>query len=115
MFGIFRQPLSVKRYQPGQFVGGIWQEGGSTTLQINGSVQPTGPDDMQALPEGRRDRQAFILFSDERLNTADDNDGTNADVVTIDGQTYEVSARQPWQNGIIPHHRSIVTKEPEQS
>lgn len=113
-FGIFRRPLTVTRYANGQWVDGIWQEGVAETLTMHASVQPTSPDDMVALPEGRRDRQAFTLYSNEALRVADDDGGTNADKVEISGATYEVSARQPWQNGIVPHHRSIVTKVPDQ-
>lgn len=110
----FRRPLTVTRYGEGEWVDGMWQEGEPETLIIRASVQPTSPDDMEMLPEGRRDRQAFTLYSDDPFRTADDNEGTNADRVEIDGVTYEVSARAPWQNSIIPHHRSVVTKVAEQ-
>lgn len=115
MFAIFRKPLVVTRVAAGGYVGGVWQEGAPVSIDIRASVQPTSPEDMELLPEGRRGRLAYTLFSDTELRTADSNTGTNADRVTIDGAVYEVSAVAPWQNSILPHYRAVVTLEPEQS
>lgn len=114
MFGVFRKPLTVTREQPGQYVDGVWQPGTSATLTVNASVQPTTPDEMQMLPEGERDRQAFTLYSDTELLVSNDNTQQPSDRVQIDGATYKASARAPWQNSIIPHHRTVVVKENEQ-
>lgn len=115
MFAIFRQPLVVTRQQPGSYVDGVWTPGGSTTLNVQASVQPTSPEDMERLPEGRRDRQSFTLYSDQPLQEASDSAGTNADVVEIFGAEYQVQMSAPWQNGAINHNTAIVTKKAEQS
>lgn len=114
MFNRFRRPLTVTREQPGQYVDGIWQPGTSETLTARCSVQPIGVNDMDLLPEGRRDRQAFALYGKTELRMADDNAETNADRVEIDGAMFEVVHVELWKNGIINHCRALVTKEAEQ-
>jgi hypothetical protein len=109
MFSIFRRPLTITRHQPGQYVKGIWQEGATETFEAYYSVQPTSPDDMQSLPEGRRERRAYTLIGDTPLRSVQTT--TNPDLVEIDGEMYEVSAVQEWRNSIIPHTRVIVTRE----
>lgn len=113
MFGIFRRPLTVTRKSGGGYVDGIWQPGDETTITVKASVQPTSPDDMELLPEGRRDRQAFTLYCDTPLRVSGDVEGANADLVDIEGVSYEVSARRPWQNNIISHHVAVVTRIPD--
>lgn len=114
MFGVFRKPLQVSRGGQGQYVDGIWQGGATSSFTIEASVQPATPDDIQLLPEGKRDRLAYTLYSDTALRIANDNTQQPGDVVTIDGETFEAMARRPWQNNIIDHHVAIVVKEAEQ-
>lgn len=114
MFGIFRKPLTVTRGAAGQYVDGIWQSGSESSFTIQASVQPTTPNDVQLLPEGKRDRLAYTLYSDTSLRIANDNTQEPGDIVTIDGDSFEAMARRPWQNSIIDHHVTIVVKEAEQ-
>ena len=107
-----RMPLTVKRTTGGEFVDGIWVPGAETEFTARYSVQPTSPDDMAMLPEGRRDRQAFTLFGSTALRKATDEG--NADRVLIYGEWYEVNAHQPWRNGLIPHERMVATRLEEQ-
>ena len=113
MFGVFRRPLTVTRKSGGEYVDGIWQPGSESQITIQASVQPTSPDDMELLPSGRRDRQAFTLYADTPLRISGEVEGSNADTVNIDGAKYEASARRPWQNNIINHHVTVVTKVPD--
>ena len=107
-----RKPLKVYRQSGGEYVNGIWQPGTETEITVRVSVQPSSPDDMELLPEGRRERRAYTLFGDDALLGVGDD---NPDQVEIDGERYEVSAVQYWRNSIIPHTRTVVTRLPEQS
>jgi len=109
-----RRPLTVTRYEPGAYDNdtGLWVEGETETFTASYSVQPTSPDDMQALPEGRREQRAYTLIGDTPLRSVQAT--TNPDKVEVDGEKYEVSAVQEWRNSIVPHTRVIVTREPEQ-
>ena len=115
MFSIFRQPLTVTRKSGGEFVNGIWTPGTTAEVPIEASVQPASPDDMQRLPEGRRQDKAYVLRSDQELLEVDDNAEQSADLVTIGGETYEVMRCSRWQNSIINHFESLVVRQSEQS
>lgn len=104
----FRRALSGTRFAAGTRTNGHWVEGSTSTLSFQASVQPLGSEEMSLVPEGRRDTARFALFTDFRLRTADDEGGTNADRVTIDGEEYEVFAVDIWQNDVIPHYRALV-------
>lgn len=105
----FNQPITLHREQPGTYVDGIWQPGKPTQITVQTSVQPIHPDDMLLLPEGRRDQKAYALYTKAPINA--ERNGANADRVEIYGETYECVATQEWQNGLIPHYRSIVVLE----
>lgn len=99
--------LTVKRFAQGTYDKGEFVEGSSSTLTIRASVQSPKAHDLQLLPEGRRNSQAYRLYTDTelRLSTA-----ANPDKVVIDGEDYEVMAKSPWQNRILPHFRYVVVR-----
>lgn len=102
-----RQLLTVYRVSEGQYVDGIWQPGTETSFEARYSVQPTDTDDLESLPEGRRQQRAYTLIGSTELRGLTD---ANPDQVEIDGERYEVSAVRYWRNGIIPHTWAIVTR-----
>lgn len=105
-----RKTLTITRYSAGTRVKGTWVEGTPSTFEADYSVQPLTGREMQLLPEDRRTTQSYRLYGDTKLYTVDVNTGTNADRVTIDGETYEVFSCAPWQNTIINHYKIIVIK-----
>lgn len=108
----FNRSVTVLRQAAGHYGSdGIWVAPVSVELTFYTSVQPVSPDDMALLPEGRRDQEAFALYTRRRINTAQGD--TNADRVEIDGRTYECLISESWQNGLIPHFRSVVVLEGE--
>lgn len=62
------------------------------------------------LPEGRRQTEAFRLYTETRLIAANDNTGVNADLVEYEGADYEVLSVDRWKNGILPHYKIVVVK-----
>ena len=103
--------MTVTRYAAGTRDKGRWVEGASSQFTAAYSVQPLQPREMELLPENRRDKQAYWLYGDVELKTADPATGTNADKVTIDGEEYEVLMINPWQNNIINHYQIGVVKQ----
>ncbi len=80
-------------------------------MAILASIQPATSKDMQNLPEGRRTRSTFALFTDTELLTSDDGASPKkADQVTIAGDVFEVMAVERWQNNVINHYRAVVSK-----
>lgn len=103
----FRKPITVKSKSGGAFVNGFWVTGSISTSTIQASVQPLSPIDLQTLPENRRDKATFRLYSNYSFNTVGSN---NPDIVVIDGVDYEVISLSVWKNNVINHYKAIVAK-----
>lgn len=107
-FEIFRVPVALYRKAAGTYVNGIWVEGVETTINITASIQPTTGEEMLSLPEGRRQRKTYSLFTSSRVYTVQDQ--TNPDQLVIFGERYEVIKVEVWQNnppvfGIVNHYK----------
>lgn len=107
-FEIFRVPLTIFRKNAGSYVDGIWVEGSETTIPITASIQPTTGEEMLSLPEGRRNKKTYSLFTSTHINVIVS--GKNPDQIEIFGERYEVVRVDPWQNnppvfGIVNHYK----------
>ncbi len=113
-FNVFRKPLTVKRPAGGSYVNGKWVESGAPSeITIKASVQPATTEDLQSLPENRRQYGAYRVYSSTQFQSLEE-DENNPDVVVIGGNDYEIAQVQPWQNGIVPHYKAIAVRvQPE--
>lgn len=103
----FRKPYTVKRKAAGTISNGKFTDGTTTDVSITASVQPLKPQDIQQLPEGRRNSKLYYVFTSTSLNTV----GTaNPDSIVIGGETYEIDKKDSWQNGVINHYKYLVYK-----
>lgn len=87
---------------------GKYIEGADGTINFTASVQPATTREMELLPEGRRTKSMFKLYSDTKLLTATEDGGTNADIVDIEGEEYEVLSVASWQNRVRSHYKIII-------
>lgn len=114
-FEIFRKPLSLFRKNAGSYVNGIWVEGTETEIAITASVQPTSGEEMLSLPEGRRNRKTYSLFTSTPIEVIHGlNNSTNPDQIEIYGERYEVIQVNVWQNnppifGIVNHYKFFAS------
>jgi len=107
----FRQSITLKRRTgTGSFTKGIFTDSGTSDITIQGSIQPLKADEMELLPEGRRDSEAFRIYTDTKLFPANDDTKLNADRVVLGGKEYEVLACATWQNNVINHYKAVVVK-----
>lgn len=110
-FEIFRMPLTLYRQNPGAYVNGIWVPASETAIQITASVQPTTGEEMLSVPEGRRNRKTYSLFTSTKIDVIHGvNNTTNPDQIIIYGERYEVVRVEVWQNnppvfGIVNHYK----------
>ena len=107
-FEIFRMPLTLYRKMPGTYINGIWVEGGEVAIPITASVQPTTGEEMLSIPEGRRNRKTYSLFTNPDIEVI--HGGANPDQILIYGERYEVVRVEIWQNnppvfGIVNHYK----------
>jgi len=108
--GSFSQPLVGERFNGvGTWVKGEYTESASSPINFEASIQPTSQKDMLTLPEGRRDRETYRLYTDFELKTADEVSKVNADRVTIMGKIYEIIQVGIWRNNVIPHYKALAS------
>lgn len=102
-----RKPMILKRpATPGTYNGdGVYIPAANAADEtIYASVQPIG-DELERLPEGRREKSAYKIFTDTLLRTAKEK---NADVLEYKGIQYQVHLIEPWQNDIINHYKALI-------
>lgn len=83
---------------------GIWDENGKyipgtdgTPETIPCAIQPDfGGRDQVDLPEGVRERDARIIYTETLLQGASEQDGVDADVLQVDGKDFEVFNIRRW-------------------
>lgn len=81
--------------------------GSTSTLTITASVQPASGRDLMRLPEGRRTIETRVVYTTTRLLTGGQGAANEADLLTIDGASYEVEQVQTWP-GAVGYYRCIV-------
>jgi len=96
--------VTVKRYGPGTYVDGSYVKGSLTTWSQLGSVQPVTGEELQSLPEGRRERVELKIYTERELRSED--------LVVVDGQQYQVW-RDEQQRSVIPHYKAWLLRELE--
>ena len=110
-FEIFRSPVTLRRFQSGGYSNGRWTDGIYTDMPITSSIQPMKGEEMQELPEGRRESEGYRLFTSALIHTVTD---VNPDLVLFLGKTFEVVQVLPWQNsqalGLVHHYQYIVLR-----
>ena len=111
-FEIFRIPVTLYRQNVGAYVNGVWVPAGETPIVITASIQPTTGEDMLSIPEGRRNRKTYALFTSTKIEVI--HTGANPDQVVIFGERYEVIKVEIWQNnppvfGIVNHYKFLAS------
>ena len=96
-------------------MAGTWQKGRyiestKSTFEITASVQPLSPKEMEMLPEGRRNKESYRIYTDTELNPASQDSKINADIIEINGNNFEVLGCNRWQNGILNHYKILASK-----
>lgn len=105
-----RKTYTITRFGAGQYVGGFWVEGTMEQFDIQASAQPLRPEEVESLPEGRRTEQAFKIYTDTELKVADSGNSQNSDLITIQGEDYEIISVSPYKSGVIDHYKAIAVK-----
>jgi len=102
------ESLTRRRYAAGERgTDGRWEQGDATDATIRASVQPASDDDLKTLPEGERTRRAKRIYTSSELRLVDQDAGTSADQVQVDGDWYEVRLIQR-ERSLLAHYRVIV-------
>ena len=104
----FGTTRTARRRLAGAYTLGRWVEGAYESFTFKGSVQPLTGKALDALPEGRRERASYVVYTATPLKSVEAD--TNPDEVYVFGAWHEVFRVEPWQNGILPHYKAIIQK-----
>jgi hypothetical protein len=100
---------TVTRTVAGSYVQGRYVPGGTTTLNVDASVQPITGRDLLALPEGQRTEEMRVVFAKTELRTR--GPSNDPDRLTIDGEAWEVRNVERWQGLAETHYRAVVARQ----
>jgi hypothetical protein len=85
------RPVTLNRYAPGAYVGGLWVPGALVPQAIRAVIQAPSEADIRLLPEGERTEAYVTIWSRTALMTADEDTGNQPDeIIGEDGQRYRV-------------------------
>lgn len=102
----FRHTVSVSRPVGDYDDNGLYVSGTPTEFTVQASVQPADGQTLESLPHGRREKGAYVLYTDTPVFTVNED---NPDVVTLFGKPYEIVRSEPWQNGMsLDHYRALA-------
>lgn len=105
--------LGVTRKSAGSYIKGRWVDGSTISFNVTGSLQPVSGNKAQALMEGKRLISIMEFITAVKLIAADPITQISGDIVTIDGNPYEVILVEPWQNGILNHYACTMIRKDE--
>ena len=104
----FRTTFTVKRKTAGAYVNGKFTGETTSDISIQASVQPLRGEEVQLLPEGRRNSQAVKIYTSTQLNAIAS--GRNPDRLVYMGSEFEILTVEPWQSNVISHYKCIGVK-----
>lgn len=108
-FDEFRRTIPKFSFTSGAYdASGRSSQGSETASTIFASCQPLKPEEVQLLPEGRRDDGGtFRIYTDDVLQTIT---SENPDQIEIFGNRYEVFEQERWGNNIINHNKYLTLR-----
>jgi hypothetical protein len=84
---------------------GIWQFNTILPVSFLGSVQPADSNTIEAIPEGRENNGALMIFSDTRLQTSLQDSQSAGDHLSYFGLDYEIIQESVFDSGLLPHYK----------
>ncbi|MEE9374563.1 MAG: hypothetical protein V3V00_16020 [Saprospiraceae bacterium] len=83
--------------------------GSKNPFTIKASCQPSKPEDVALLPEGRRNNGGtYTIYTNDNLNTI--TGSQNPDQISLFGEIYETFQSEVWANDLINHNKYLAIK-----
>ena len=92
------ETVSITRRAAGTHdaTSGLYVQGADSAVVATASLQPLSMREIEALPEGIRQRASFKLYTATELHPTDPTTQALGDQFTHNGITYEVTGLQNW-------------------
>lgn len=107
MSTLFPLPYTVRR-RTRTLVRGVWTPGTTSTITIQGSVQPLSGADLKTMDIGSRDLGKVWIYTDTLLRKRVDGSNTESDQLEYDGSIWEVIDTRSYLSGILPHRKHLA-------
>jgi hypothetical protein len=107
----FDKTYTVTRSSPGYrdpSQGNKWVSGTTTDIEVVMNIQPLTGKEVDALPEGRREKKNIKGYSDTQIFAIDESGGVSPDIITYNGEKYEVYESKLYDNNIISHYKFLA-------
>ena len=115
VFNVFRRDIPAFRYTASTIsASGDTIDGAESSFTIKASCQNTRPEDVEYLPENRRnDGATYRIYTDDVVNTIENN--SNPDQVELFGQRFELSQSEKWLNftggnSVVNHNKYLTVR-----
>ena len=115
VFDVFRSDKPAFRYTPSTVsASGDTVDGSESGFTIKASCQNSRPEDVEYLPENRRnDGATYRLYTDDVVNTIENS--SNPDQVELFGLRFELSQSEKWRNftggnSFINHNKYLAVR-----
>ncbi len=99
--------LEAVRPDPVDSVNGRLRSTADVVLEASGSFWPVSGRRRTQLTEGGRFNEPYDIYTDSesvRLQCVNDTDGTPGDILTIEGDSFEVVQEHQWREGLFGHY-----------
>jgi hypothetical protein len=102
---------TITRAGAGTYTDGRFVPAATSTITIEGSVQPAGARQLELLPEGQRAGDLYTLYTTTELFTR--GPGSTPDIVTLEGTAWVVIRVDRWDglHAVNPHYECIISKQ----
>ncbi len=101
----------VFRRSPIEYVAGRRATPAVTAIPITASVQPASGQVVQRLPEGKRDRETMVVYTQVELKIAGADQ--ECDLIRVDSAMFEVESCQRWAK-LGNFYECVITRKPAQ-
>ncbi len=103
--------VPILREEAGAYVDGRYVPGATSAFNIQAVVQPSRPEDLAKIEEGRRTSAGISVWTTTELRTADAplSGGHQPDVLTFDSETWQAQTVSDWDTH-GGYHKVICTK-----
>ena len=115
LIATFALPVTVRTFEPGEWVDGIWVEASFNDTVEEMSVQPLVGKDLLNLPEAQRTKRLMKGYIAKELRTVSEPGQYKADRVFYDDVWFEVQTVELWKDAQKPDssldHWKVVLAE----